>query len=242
MRAAAKSAARVAARASGRAADGAGRSMWWSQQLQRSLAAARRAAGREGASAGAKALGSPGGQKAVEAALARLKVPSTVRAGGAAAVTHVSERGLNAFQRVLGPSSARILARAARGLTVAIPAIGALFVAHLARQDYLRWRTEEKAGEPHVARAFLAAFTLDCADAVAHVVVVAALLHQHMGIGPHVPHLLLEVAEYGGLAAAGAGTLAAVVGEVLAARHRAAVAAQQAAAHAADGTGHGKVA
>ena len=62
--------------------------------------------------------------------------------------------------------------------------------------------------------------------------IVAALLHQHFGVGFHIAHSTLHSLEAAGVGIAVVSTLAATVGEVLAARHAAAAAAAVAAAGA----------
>jgi hypothetical protein len=62
-------------------------------------------------------------------------------------------------------------------------------------------------------------------DVLAHVLIVAGLLHQHFHVGPHVSHTLLHAAEGGGLAIAVVSTLAAAMAEVVAMRRSAALAA-----------------
>lgn len=56
------------------------------------------------------------------------------------------------------------------------------------------------------------------ADVVAHLVVVAGLLHQHFHIGVHIAHSLLHTLESWGLLIAVVSTLAAAAAEVLAMR------------------------
>jgi hypothetical protein len=73
----------------------------------------------------------------------------------------------------------QVLARVGRGAMVALPALGAFFIAHLAAQDWRRMAEERGAGRPWAARSFLLAFVGDAVDVALHAVVVAGLLHQH---------------------------------------------------------------
>jgi hypothetical protein len=53
---------------------------------------------------------------------------------------------------------------------VALPAVGALFVAHLARQDWRRMQQESGPGAGPARYSFAAAFALDTLDVAAHLV------------------------------------------------------------------------
>jgi hypothetical protein len=111
----------------------------------------------------------------------------------------------------------RVLIRIGRGITIALPALGSLFVLHLVKEDRKRALLEAEKGNIGAARAFWLAFLCDASDLGAHVVIVTSLLNVHYGVGPHLPHAWLHTAEYGGLAVAVVSTLAAVVGELLSA-------------------------
>lgn len=113
---------------------------------------------------------------------------------------------------------AQVLARIGRGALVALPALGALFVAALARQDWGRWKQERRAKSSWAAAAFAAAFVGDAADVGVHVAVVGALTHHHFGWGLAIGHDVLASVEGAGVAVAVASTVAATVGELLAAR------------------------
>jgi hypothetical protein len=109
----------------------------------------------------------------------------------------------------------RVLIRIGRGITIALPALGSLFVLHLVKEDRKRALLEAEKGNMNAARAFWLAFLCDASDLGAHVVIVTSLLNVHYGVGPHLTHTWLHTAEYGGLAVAVVSTLAAVVGELL---------------------------
>jgi len=79
------------------------------------------------------------------------------------------------------------------------------------------------------AGAFCAAFLCDAADVGVHTLVVGALMHQHFGVGLPVGHDVLALVEGAGIAVAVVSTVAATLGELLAARRAAEGAA--AAAH-----------
>lgn len=111
----------------------------------------------------------------------------------------------------------RIMLRAGRGLAIALPALGSLFVLHLARADRRRALEEKGKGNVSSCRAFWVAFLCDASDVAAHVVVVTSMLNSHYGVGVALPHEWLHMAEWGGLAAAAISTGAAILGELLAA-------------------------
>lgn len=108
----------------------------------------------------------------------------------------------------------RILLRAGRGLAVALPAIGSLFILHLVREDRRRAREEMAKRNLRAGRAFWLAFLCDATDVAAHVVIVVSLLHVHYGVGVALPHEWLHLAEWGGLWAAAVSTVAAILGEL----------------------------
>jgi hypothetical protein len=111
----------------------------------------------------------------------------------------------------------RVLIRIGRGITIALPALGSLFILHLVKEDRKRALLEAELGNMPAARAFWLAFLCDASDLCAHIIIVTSLLHLHYGVGPHLPHTWLHTAEYGGLVVAVASTLSAVVGELLSA-------------------------
>jgi len=74
------------------------------------------------------------------------------------------------------------MARFGRGAVVALPALGAFFIAHLAKQDLQRLREERAAGRAWAARAFLVAFIGDVLDVGMHAVVVLGLLHHNFHV------------------------------------------------------------
>jgi hypothetical protein len=111
----------------------------------------------------------------------------------------------------------RVLIRIGRGIIIALPALGSLFVLHLVNEDRKRAVLEAAKGNRNAARAFWLAFLCDASDLGAHVVIITSLLNIHYGVGPHFPHSWLHTAEYGGLAVAVVSTLSAVVGELLSA-------------------------
>ncbi|EFJ42337.1 hypothetical protein VOLCADRAFT_97607 [Volvox carteri f. nagariensis] len=169
--------------------------------------------------------------------------------GAGAAVAHGagSRGGLSmldaAIQKLLGSRLGRrfltpqLLARVGRGAMVALPAIGALFVAHLAHQDYERMVEERANGHLAAFLGFLVAFTFDVLDVLAHIVVVVGLMHQHFQVGLHVPHSVLHNVEGAGIAIAVISTVAAAAAEIMAMRRGLAIAnAAAAAAAAAAGT------
>lgn len=127
----------------------------------------------------------------------------------AAAAAHVAPRRLDRLAE-------RVLLRVGRGITIALPALGSLFVLYLAREDRKRALTEMQNQNIGAARAFWLAFLCDASDAAAHVIIVLSLLHAQHGVGVHLPHDWLHMAEYGGLVVAAVGTVAAVMGEMLA--------------------------
>ncbi|GIL69503.1 hypothetical protein Vretifemale_422, partial [Volvox reticuliferus] len=179
-------------------------------------------------------------------------------AGAAAAHGAGSRGGLSvldmAIQKVLGSRLGRrfltpqLLARVGRGAMVALPAIGALFVAHLAHQDYERMMEERHNGHLAAFLGFLVAFTFDVLDVLAHIAVVVGLLHQHFQVGLHVPHSVLHSVEGAGIAIAVISTVAAAAAEILAMRRNLAIAntaaAMEASAAAASAAGavHGSTA
>lgn len=110
----------------------------------------------------------------------------------------------------------RAAVRVLRGFCVCLPAIGALLVLHLAKQDRKRMLLEKAAGNARSSLAFRLAFLCDAGDVAAHVIIITALMHQHFAIGLHIPHALLHLAEHGGMAVAMAGTAAAIMGELMA--------------------------
>jgi hypothetical protein len=57
--------------------------------------------------------------------------------------------------------------------------------------------------------------TLPQADVLAHIGIVAGLLHQHFQVGVHVPHSVLHLLEGSGMVIAVVATVSAAVGEVL---------------------------
>ena len=60
------------------------------------------------------------------------------------------------------------MSRVGRGALVALPAVGALFVAHLARQDWKRMVEESKAGAQAARYSFAVACLFDAMDVVSH--------------------------------------------------------------------------
>ena len=66
---------------------------------------------------------------------------------------------------------------------VALPAVGALFVAHLAHQDWHRMEQERENRNVWAARSFMVAFVGDAMDVAFHVVVVLGLLYTHFQVG-----------------------------------------------------------
>lgn len=74
------------------------------------------------------------------------------------------------------------MARVGRGAVVALPALGAFFIAHLARQDWARLAEERAAGRRWAARAFGVAFLGDVLDVGMHALVVVGLLHHHFQV------------------------------------------------------------
>jgi len=111
----------------------------------------------------------------------------------------------------------RVLIRIGRGITIALPAVGSLFVLHLVKEDRKRALLEAEKGNMPAAHAFWLAFLCDASDLCAHVIIVTSLLNIHYDVGPHLPHTWLHTAEYGGLVVAVVSTLSAVVGELLSA-------------------------
>ncbi|GLI62676.1 hypothetical protein VaNZ11_005352 [Volvox africanus] len=179
------------------------------------------------------------GAHAAEAFAGHLLGPTTAageRTATAVAAAHGagSRGGLSvldmAIQKVLGSRLGRrfltpqLLARVGRGAMVALPAIGALFVAHLAHQDYERMVEERHNGHLEAFLCFLVAFTFDVLDVLAHIVVVVGLLHQHFQVGLHVPHSVLHSVEGAGIAIAVISTVAAAAAEILAMRRNLAIA------------------
>ncbi|GIL69497.1 hypothetical protein Vretimale_13600 [Volvox reticuliferus] len=169
--------------------------------------------------------------------------PAAAHGAGAAAAHGAGSRGglsvLDmAIQKVLGSRLGRrfltpqLLARVGRGAMVALPAIGALFVAHLAHQDYERMMEERHNGHLAAFLGFLVAFTFDVLDVLAHIAVVVGLLHQHFQVGLHVPHSVLHSVEGAGIAIAVISTVAAAAAEILAMRRNLAIANTAAAVEA----------
>jgi hypothetical protein len=66
---------------------------------------------------------------------------------------------------------------------VALPALGAFFVAHLAHQDWHRMEQELENRNVWAARSFMVAFVGDAMDVAFHVVVVLGLLYTHFQVG-----------------------------------------------------------
>lgn len=133
---------------------------------------------------------------------------------GSALQSHVLTRfGIDA-----GRLSERLILRFARGVAIALPALGSLFVMHLVREDRKRALQEAASGNSVAAsRAFWLAFICDAADVGAHAMIVMGLLHNYFHIGVSMPHHALHVAEWGGLLAAVVSTVAAILGEILSA-------------------------
>jgi hypothetical protein len=92
-----------------------------------------------------------------------------------------------------------------------------LFVLHLVRGDQRRAAEEQQKGNLPASRAFWLAFLFDGADVALHAIIISSVLQSAYGIGPVLPHAWLHAAEWGGVAVAAASTVAAVVGEMLAA-------------------------
>lgn len=90
-----------------------------------------------------------------------LPVPCETGAGAAAVLDHLCA----AHCCRLGPT---LLSRVGRGALVALPAVGALFVAHLARQDWKRMVEESKAGAQAARYSFAVACLFDAMDVVSH--------------------------------------------------------------------------
>ena len=79
------------------------------------------------------------------------------------------------------------MARIGRGAVVALPALGAFFIAHLAKQDWQRMAEERAAGRRWAARSFMVAFLGDMLDVGMHAVIVFGLLHHHFHVSGHRP-------------------------------------------------------
>ncbi|KAL4541183.1 hypothetical protein Ndes2526B_g05726 [Nannochloris sp. 'desiccata'] len=131
------------------------------------------------------------------------------------AARHVANSG--GVRRGLETVLDRVLIRVGRGITIALPALGSLFVLYLVKEDRKRALLEAEKGNMPAARAFWLAFLCDASDVGAHVIIITSLLNVHYSVGPHLPHIWLQTAEYGGLAVAVVSTLSAVVGELLSA-------------------------
>ncbi|KAF8056467.1 hypothetical protein HT031_006324 [Scenedesmus sp. PABB004] len=178
------------------------------------------AAGRAAERAG-EALAAHGGDVAAAAGARLAGAHGAAAARGRGAVAGVLDKlvdkllGSGLMRRFASPA---LMSRIGRGALVGLPAVGALFVAHLAHQDWDRMREERAAGNRASAGAFAVALLGDVLDVAAHVVVVAGLLHTHFQLGVHVDHHLLHLVERGGLLVAAVGTVAATLGEVLAVR------------------------
>lgn len=110
----------------------------------------------------------------------------------------------------------RLMVRVGRGLAVALPMLGSLFVLQLVRADRRRALEERSKGNFAASKAFWLGFLCDASDVAAHVVVVTSLLHSHYGVGVALPHEWLHAAEWGGVCVAAVSTVAAIVGELLA--------------------------
>ena len=160
-------------------------------------------------------------ERAAQRAAERVAEKTLPRAGEMGAVVAGERIAAAAAARVgaprgLGRVIDRVMLRIGRGVTIALPAVGSLFVLSLVKEDRKRAVAEAGLGNRAASRAFWLAFLCDASDLAAHVVIVTSLLNSQFGVGVHFPHVWLHWAEYGGLGAAVVSTVAAVVGELLA--------------------------
>lgn len=172
----------------------------------------------------------------VQASLQRLSESKSIQIAGKSAEqilsrvgeqeARLAERGAGRLMERIGSTlqghvwtrlSERLILRFARGIAIALPALGSLFVMHLVKEDRRRALEEAASGNSITAsRAFWLAFLCDAADVGAHVVIILGLLYNHFNIGVCMPHHLLHFAETGGIIAAVVSTVAAILGEVFA--------------------------
>jgi hypothetical protein len=206
-RAAERAAARVVERAAERAAE---RTL--ERAGERAFDVAARASERLAERAGERAA-----ERVAERAGARAAGVAGERLAERAAEQAARRAGAGGARAGLERLGERVAVRLGRGLAIAVPALGSLFVLHLVRGDRRRAVEERHKGNLPASRCFWLAFLCDATDAAAHVVVVTSLLHAAYGIGPALPHNWVHFAEFGGLAVAAASTLAAIAGELLAA-------------------------
>lgn len=150
------------------------------------------------------------GEKAAQTAIEKIGERTAERLG-----ERVAERSA---ERTATSLVGRVFFRIGRGIAVALPALGSLFVLHLARQDRIRARESLAQGNMMASRVFWLAFLGDASDVLCHVIIVTCLLQNHYNINVQLPHAWMHMAETGGVCMAVFSTLMAIIGELLAAK------------------------